>query len=69
MEGNQMSHADSLKAQIYEDFLNSIASVRSGMNPNIAFRDHETRVSQLRMQVAAAEMGHGRQADVLSLVA
>jgi hypothetical protein len=64
-----MSHADCLKAQIYEDFLNSIASVRAGTNPSIAFRDHESRVSQLRMQVAAAEGIRFRQAGTISLVA
>ncbi len=64
-----MNHTDFLKAQIYEDFLNSIASVRAGTNPSIAFRDHEARVSRLRMQVAATEMGHANQANVISLVA
>jgi hypothetical protein len=69
MEKMKMNQMDCLKAQIYEDFLCSIASVRAGTNPNTAFRDHEARVSQLRMQVAAAEMGHIRQVDAISLVA
>jgi hypothetical protein len=64
-----MNHADCLKAQIYEDFLNSIASVRAGANPGAAFRDHEARVARLRMQVAAFEMGHANQSGALSLVA
>jgi hypothetical protein len=64
-----MNHSDCLKAQIYEDFLNSIASVRAGANPNIAFRDHEARVRQLRIQVAAVEAGHLRQDGSISLVA
>ncbi len=64
-----MSHTDCLKAQIYEDFLCSIASVRAGTSPGTAFRDHESRVAQLRMQVAAAEAGYLHQADVISLVA
>lgn len=64
-----MSHTDCLKAQIYEDFLCSIASVRAGVNPNIAFRDHEARVSRLRMEVAAAEMCYAREAGAISLVA
>ncbi len=64
-----MNHTDTLKGLIYEDFLNSIASVRAGVNPGIAFRDHEARVAQLRMQVAAAETGYTRHAGELSLVA
>jgi hypothetical protein len=69
MENSQMNHADCLKAQIYEDFLCSIASVRAGMNPSIAFRDHEARVRHLRMQVAATEMGPVGQHGEISLVA
>jgi hypothetical protein len=64
-----MNHTDFLKAQIYEDFLDSIASVRAGANPSIAFRDHEARVARLRMQVAAIEMGQANQATAISLVA
>ncbi len=64
-----MSHADCLKAMIYEDFLCSIASVRAGMSADIAFRDHEARVSRLRMEVAAVESGHMQHAGALRLVA
>ncbi len=64
-----MSHADYLKGLIYEDFLNSIASVRAGTHPGVAFREHEARVAQLRMQVAAAETGYIRHGAQLSLVA
>lgn len=46
-------YADRLKAQIYEDFLCSISAVRNGKNPDVAFRDHEAKVFQLRLQVAA----------------
>jgi hypothetical protein len=69
MEKNQMNQSDSLKAQIYEDFLTSIASVRAGTNPGIAFRDHEARVYGLRMQAAAAETCNARHAGMISLVA
>ncbi len=64
-----MSHADYLKGLIYEDFLDSIASVRTGTHPATAFRDHEARVARLRMQVAAAKTGHIRHGAQLSLVA
>lgn len=64
-----MNHTDYLKVLIYNDFLCSIASVRSGLSPNIAFREHEARVRQLRMQVAAAETGHVYTGNVISLVA
>jgi hypothetical protein len=69
MERNQMNRADCLKAQIYEDFLSSIASVRAGRNPDAAFRDHEARVYRLRMEVAAVEAGHMRHASEISMVA
>ena len=46
---------DMLKIQIYEDFLQSIASVRAGQNSEIAFVEHERRVRYLRQQVAVAE--------------
>jgi hypothetical protein len=64
-----MNHIDSLKGLIYEDFLNSIASVRAGANPGVAFRDHEARVSRLRMEVARSEASYDSQACQLSLVA
>lgn len=51
----QLHYTDSLKEQIYEDFLNSIASVRAGQNSAIAFCEHEKRVRALRLKVAAAE--------------
>jgi hypothetical protein len=46
---------DLLKTQIYEDFLQSIASVRAGKGSEIAFLEHERRVRELRQRVAAAE--------------
>jgi hypothetical protein len=46
---------DMLKTQIYEDFLQSIASVRAGKSSEIAFVEHERRVSFLRQKVAVAE--------------
>lgn len=46
---------DMLKAQIYEDFLQSIASVRAGQCSEIAFLEHEQRVRDLRQKVAVAE--------------
>lgn len=46
---------DMIKAQIYEDFLQSIASVRAGKNSEVAFFEHEMRVRDLRMKVAVAE--------------
>jgi hypothetical protein len=55
MFSGQLSYADSLKAQIYEDFLESIASVRAGENSAVAFREHEKRVHMLRMKVAQIE--------------
>ena len=64
-----MSHADYLKGLIYEDFLNSIASVRAGTPPGTAFRDHEARVALLRIQAEAAEMGSIRHRAQISLVA
>jgi hypothetical protein len=51
----ELSCTDSLKAQIFEDFLRSIASVKAGQNSGVAFREHENRVRMLRMKVAAAE--------------
>ncbi|MDM7932239.1 hypothetical protein [Tabrizicola sp.] len=44
-----------LKIQIYEDFLQSIVSVRAGQNSEIAFVEHERRVRYLRQKVVAAE--------------
>jgi hypothetical protein len=44
-----------LKTQIYEDFLRSIASVRAGLSSEVAFREHEMRVHDLRRKVAVAE--------------
>jgi hypothetical protein len=55
MYSGQLSYTDSLKAQIYEDFLQSIASVHAGENSAVAFREHEKRVRVLRMKVAEAE--------------
>ena len=46
---------DMLKTQIYEDFLESIASVRAGQSSEIAFLEHERRVRDLRQKVAVAE--------------
>lgn len=46
---------DMLKIQIYEDFLQSIVSVRAGQNSEIAFVEHERRVRYLRQKVVAAE--------------
>jgi hypothetical protein len=46
---------DLLKSRIYEDFLQSIASVRAGKNSEIAFLEHERRVRELRQKVAVAE--------------
>jgi hypothetical protein len=46
---------DLLKTQIYEDFLQSIASVRAGQSSEIAFLEHEKRVRNLRQKVAMAE--------------
>ncbi len=48
---------DLLKTQIYEDFLQSIASVRAGKSSEIAFLEHERRVRDLRQRVAVAESG------------
>ncbi len=42
-------------AEIYEDFLESIALVRAGKDPEIAFRDHERRVHPIRMKIASME--------------
>lgn len=44
-----------LKTQIYEDFLQSIASVRAGKSSEVAFLEHERRVRELRQKVASAE--------------
>jgi hypothetical protein len=46
---------DQLKTQIYEDFLQSIASVRAGQSSETAFMEHEMRVRDLRQKVACAE--------------
>lgn len=46
---------DMLKTQIYQDFLQSIASVRAGKSSEIAFLEHERRVRELRRRVALAE--------------
>lgn len=46
---------DMLKTQIYEDFLQSIASVRAGKSSEVAFLEHERRVRELRQKVASAE--------------
>lgn len=46
---------DLLKSRIYEDFLQSIASVRAGKSSEIAFLEHERRVRELRQKVAVAE--------------
>lgn len=53
----QTSHQeiDQLKTRIYEDFLESIASVRAGQSSEIAFLEHERRVRELRQKVAVAE--------------
>lgn len=53
----QASHyeIDQLKTKIYEDFLQSIASVRTGQSSEIAFLEHERRVRDLRQKVAVAE--------------
>jgi hypothetical protein len=69
MENSRMNYTDCLKAQVYEDFLESLASVRAGANPEVAFREHEERVRHLRMKVAAAEAGQVRPGVTLSLVA
>jgi hypothetical protein len=50
-----LQEIDMLKVQIYEDFLQSIASVRAGQNSQIAFVEHERRVRYLRQKVAVAE--------------
>lgn len=50
-----LQEIDLLKAQIYEDFLRSIASVRAGESSETAFREHELRVRELRQKVAMAE--------------
>lgn len=50
-----LQEIDMLKIQIYEDFLQSIASVRAGQNSAIAFVEHEQRVRHLRQKVAVAE--------------
>lgn len=55
MEQNRLNYTDYLKGLIYEDFLQSLESVRAGTNAGIAFRGHEQRVYRLRMMVAAAE--------------
>jgi hypothetical protein len=46
---------DMLKTRIYEDFLESIASVRAGQSSEVAFLEHEKRVRDLRQRVANAE--------------
>lgn len=51
----QLHEIDMLKTQIYEDFLQSIASVRAGLSSEIAFLEHEKRVRYLRQKVAMAE--------------
>lgn len=50
-----LQEIDILKIQIYEDFLQSIASVRAGESSEIAFLEHERRVRALRQKVAVAE--------------
>ena len=50
-----LQEIDMLKTQIYEDFPRSIASVRAGLSSEIAFREHERRVHDLRRKVAVAE--------------
>lgn len=50
-----LHEVDMLKSQIYEDFLQSIASVRAGQSSEIAFLEHERRVRDLRQKVALAE--------------
>jgi hypothetical protein len=50
-----LQEIDMLKIQIYEDFLQSIASVRAGQSSEIAFVEHEQRVRFLRQRVAVAE--------------
>jgi hypothetical protein len=50
-----LEEIDMLKIQIYEDYLQSIALVRAGKNSQIAFVEHERRVSHLRQMVAVAE--------------
>ena len=50
-----LQEIDMLKIQIYEDFLQSIASVRAGQSSEIAFVEHERRVRFLRQRVAVAE--------------
>jgi hypothetical protein len=57
MGQNGLNYADFLKVLIYDDYLQSLASVRAGANSEIAFRQHEQRVYPLRLKVAAAEMG------------
>lgn len=50
-----LEEIDMLKIQIYDDYLQSIASVRAGQNSEIAFVEHERRVRHLRQKVAVAE--------------
>jgi hypothetical protein len=50
-----LQEIDMLKIQIYEDYLQSIASVRAGQSSEIAFVEHERRVRYLRQKVAVAE--------------
>ncbi|MBL9049646.1 MAG: hypothetical protein JNK19_06000 [Tabrizicola sp.] len=50
-----LEEIDMLKIQIYEDYLQSIASVREGKSSEIAFVEHERRVRHLRQKVALAE--------------
>lgn len=56
MGQNRLNYADYLKVLIYDDYLQSLASVRAGTSSDIAFRQHEERVYPLRVKVAAAEM-------------
>lgn len=50
-----LQEVDVLKIRIYEDYLQSIASVRAGQNSEIAFVEHERRVRHLRQKVASVE--------------
>jgi hypothetical protein len=50
-----LQEIDMIKIQIYEDFLQSVASVRAGQGSEIAFVEHERRVRYLRQKVAVAE--------------
>lgn len=69
MTQDQVNYTDGLKGLIYEDFLESIVSVRAGVSPDMAFREHEARVYHLRMKVSAVEMRHVEKSNVISLVA